>query len=133
MAGIGKRLTEHAGSKALALAAALALWILVPREDAPQESFEASVIEADVAVEPAWLGAESSDFIIEEFTVVPAHLRIAGPANLLSGVARLRTDGIPVSALTANNAVEVAVILPDPNLQFVDNPIVRVEVKIRRR
>ena len=133
MAGIGKRLTEHAGSKVLALVAALALWILVPHEDSPQESLESSVIEADVAVEPAWLGAESSDLIIDEFTVVPASLRIAGPASIVSSVARLQTEAIAVSAMTATNTAEVAVILPDPSLRFVDNSMVRVEVKMRPR
>lgn len=133
MAGIGKRLTEHAGSKIFALAAALALWILVPREDSPQRSFDAGIVEADVPVEPAWLDAETSSFIIEEFTVVPASLRIAGPADRVSSVASLRTDAIAVSAMTAENAVEVAVILPDPNLRFVDNAVVRVEVKMRPR
>lgn len=133
MAGIGKRLTQHAGSKIVALIAALALWMLVPREDLQQGSSEASVIEADVEVEPAWLDAESSDFVIEEFTVVPASLRIAGPASSVSSVARLQTEAIAVSAITASHVVEVAVVLPDPNLRFVDNSMVRVEVKMRPR
>jgi YbbR domain-containing protein len=133
MAGIGKRLTQHAGSKIVALIAALALWMLVPREDLTRGSSEASVIEADVEVEPAWLDSESSDFVIEEFTVVPASLRIAGPASSVSSIARLQTEGIAVSAITASNAVEVAVVLPDPNLRFVDDSMVRVEVKMRPR
>ena len=45
----------------------------------------------------------------------------------------LRTDPIDVAQLTANTAVETAALLPDPKLRFVDNPIVRVELKVRRR
>ena len=218
MAGIGKRLTNHAGTKALALLTALALWILVPLNDASQEPFEADIryvgvppgfevdaeqtvnpsvllegtepllaalrgqrltIEADcselaegelrtalisdlrlslpagvkfvgavpeqlryslqrtvevqAAVDPTWSGAESSEFVIEEFTVVPASLTIAGPANRVGLLDTLRTDPIDVAQLTANTAVETAALLPDPKLRFVDNPIVRVELKVRRR
>ncbi len=133
MAGIGKVLTNHAGTKALALLAALVLWILVPIEESSQESVEASIVEAEVVVQPTWSGAESSDFVIEEFTVVPASLRIAGPANRMSLLHRLETDPIDVADMAANGVVETAVILPDPKLRFVDNPLVRVEVKVRRR
>jgi len=133
MARIGKSLTNHAGSKALALLAALALWVLVSAERPSEELVEASVVEADVAIVPIWFGAESSDVIVEEFTVVPASLRIAGPANRVSLLKRLETDPIDVAAITANGAVDAAAILPDPKLRFVDNPKVRVEVKVRRR
>jgi hypothetical protein len=218
MARIGKSLTNHAGTKALALLAALALWVLVPLEESSQESFEASVrcvgvapgfevdaeqtarptvllegtepllaalrgegltitadcsglaegeqrtaeiselslslpagvklvrtvpaqlrfsvqrtVEAEVAVDPIWSGAESSEFVIEEFAVVPASLRIAGPASRVSLLDRLETDPIDIAAMTANGTVETAALLPDPKLRFVDNPLVRVEVKVRRR
>jgi YbbR domain-containing protein len=133
MAGIGKRLKNNAGLKALALLAALALWVLISAGDPPQEIVEAGVAEADVAVEPVWSGAEAGEFVIEEFTVIPAALKIAGPAESVALVQRLATQPIDVSAITANGAVEAAVILPDPKLRFVDNPTVRVEVKVRRR
>lgn len=218
MARISKNLTNHAGSKALALLAALALWLLIPLEESTQESFEANVrfvgvapgfevdadesvspsvlleatapllatlrgkgltivadcsglaeggertlpisdqslslpagvklvravpaqlrftlqrsLEAEAAVEPTWSGAASSDFAIEEFTVVPASLRIAGPASRVGLLERLATEPIDVAAIAASGALEAAVALPDPKLRFVDNPIVRVEVKVRRR
>jgi hypothetical protein len=218
MARTGKSLTNHAGTKALALLAALALWILIPLEESSQELFEASVryvgvapgfevdaeqtaspflllegagpllaalrgdgltietdcsglaegeqrttaisdlslslptgvklvravpaqlhfslqrsVEAEVTVYPTWSGAESSDFVIEEFTVVPAFLRIAGPASRVSLLDRLGTDPIDVAQMTANGTMETAALLLDPKLRFVDNPIVRVEVKVRRR
>jgi YbbR domain-containing protein len=133
MAGIGRSLTNHAGLKALALLAALALWVLVSLQEAPRERPEAGLIEAAVGVEPAWSGAESSDYVVEEFAVVPASLRIAGPANRVSVLSRLATEPIDVAAIAAAGTIEAAVILPDPQLRFVDNPLVRVEVKMRRR
>jgi len=218
MARIGKSLANNAGSKALALFAALALWLLIPLEESSQELFEASVryvgvsagfevdavettspsvllegagpllaalrgkgltlvadcsgladseertatisdlslnlpagvklvravpaqlrfslqrsVEAEVAVEPAWSGAPSSDLVTGQFAVVPASLRIAGPANRVNLLDRLATEPIDANEITANGAVEAAVILPDPKLRFVDNPIVRVEVKGTRR
>jgi len=218
MSRIGKSLTNDAGTKALALLAALALWILIPHEKSSQESFEASVrcvgaapgfevdaeqtaspsvllegpepllaalrgasltieadcsslgegeqgtaeiselslslpagvklvraapaqlrfslqrtVEAEVAVDPIWSGAESSEFVIEEFAVVPASLTIAGPASRVSLLDRLETDPIDVAGIAADGTVETAALLPDPKLRFVDNPIVRVEVKVRRR
>lgn len=133
MVRIGKSLTNHAGSKALALLAALALWVLVSGRKPPEELLEANAVEASVAVEPVWLDAESSEFLIEEFTVVPASLRIAGPAQRMSLLDRLATEPIDVAAIAAGGAAEAAVLLPDPQLRFVDNPLVRVEVKVRRR
>ena len=132
MARIGKNLTNHAGSKALALLAAAALWILIPIEES-QEHPESSGVEVRVAVEPAWSGVELGDFVIEEFTVDPPSLRIAGPATRVRLLERLATEPIDVAAIAANGALEAAVALPDPQLRFVDNPIVRVEVKVRRR
>lgn len=218
MAGISESLTNHAGTKALALLAALSLWVLIPFEESSQELFEANVryvgvapgyevdadetakpsvllegaapllavlrgkgltivadcsgldeaeegtspvseqslnlpagvklvravppqlrfslqrvVEAEAAVEPTWSGSESGDFVIEEFTVIPASLKFSGPANRVSLLDRLETDPIDVAGITENGAVETAAILPDPKLRFVDNPIVRVEVKVRRR
>jgi YbbR domain-containing protein len=218
MAGIAKSLTNNAGSKVMALLAAVALWILVPQEVTSQELFEANVryvgvapgfevdaeqlakpsvllegaepllaslrgkgltiaadcsgldeggertsaiselslnlpagvkvvhavpaqlrfslqrsVEAEVAVEPSWSGAESAEFTIEEFAVVPASLRIAGPANRVGLLDRLTTDPIDVGKMTSNGVVEAAARLPDPKLRFVDNPIVRVEVRVKGR
>jgi YbbR domain-containing protein len=113
----------------LALLAALALWVLVSAQMPP----ETSVVEAEVPVEPTWSGAESSDFVIEEFNVVPASLRIAGPANRMGLLDRLATEPIDVAAITTDGAVEAVVLSPDPELRFVDNPLVRVELKVRRR
>lgn len=132
MARIGKSLTNHAGSKALALLAALALWVLVSAQQPSEKSVEAIVVEAAVTIEPTWSGAGSSEAIIEEFTVVPATLKVAGPAHRVSLLDRLATEPIDVAAISAAGVAEAAVILPDPELRFVDNPIVRVEVKVRR-
>lgn len=133
MARIAKSLTNHAGSKALALLAALALWVVVSGRQSAEEAVDAGAVEAVVAVEPIWSDAESSEFLIEEFTVVPASLRIAGPASRVSLLTRLETSPIDVAAVAANGAVEIGAILPDPQLRFVDNPMVRVEVKVRPR
>lgn len=130
MAGIGKSLTNHAGSKALALLAALALWVLV---SAQRPSEEANAAEAVVGVEPIWLDAESSEFLIEEYTVVPASLRVSGPVDRVNSLRLLQTEPIDVAAIAAAGALEAAVILSDPELRFVDNPTVRVEVKVRPR
>lgn len=133
MAGIGKGLTKNAGTKALALLAALALWLLIPIEETSEQLVDPSIVEAQVAVEPTWSGVESSDFVIEEFKVVPASLRIVGPAYRVSLLERLETEPIDLAVVTADGAVEAAVILPDPELRFVDNPRVRVELKVKRR
>ena len=117
----------------LALAAALALWVLVAGRQAPEGAVvDGGVIEAAVAVEPAWLNADSSELLIEEFTIVPASLRVAGPADRVSLLRRLQTEPIDLAAVAAGGALEAIVILPDPQLRFVDNPIVHVELKVRR-
>jgi YbbR domain-containing protein len=133
MARISESITRNAGSKVLALAAALALWVLVAARQAPEEAAEGNMIEAAVPVEPAWRNAELSEILIEDFTIIPESLRIAGPANRVSLLARLATQPIDVAAIPASGVVEAAVILPDPQLRFVDNPLVRVELKVRPR
>lgn len=86
-----------------------------------------------VTVEPSWEGVETSGLIVEEYNAYPEMLIVAGPAGRVNLLNTVTTDPIDLSSIPEDGVVETVAFLPDPYLRFIDNPAVRVEVKVRRR
>ena len=81
-------------------------------------------------VNPIVTGTPAAGFEIESVTVEPQVVLVAGDADQLAKLARVDTDPIPMTGVSANETVTVGLALPT-GVVAVGNETIRVSITIR--
>ncbi|MDA1313174.1 MAG: CdaR family protein [Acidobacteria bacterium] len=89
-------------------------------------------VRREVPVEPSFVGAPDSGYVLDSYTVTPPVLTIVGPRNRLSLLAAVTTDRIDLSGAAGAKSFHAAVFVSDPYVRFEGDAHVTVNVEMRR-
>ena len=89
-------------------------------------------VRREVPVEPSFVGAPDSGYVLDSYTVIPPVLTVVGPHNRLSLLDAVTTDRIDLSGTAGAKSFQTAVFVTDPYVRFEGDAHVTVSVQMRR-
>lgn len=89
--------------------------------------------QRDVAIQPQFVGSYEKEYAIAAVTLHPQTLAIIGPESRVTLIDVVLTDPIDLSEVVGGRSFRVAAYLPDPYVRFAQEPVVTVDVQMRKR